>query len=36
MHKLKVDFDETFSPVAWLEVIHMFLYFASFKKFKIY
>jgi hypothetical protein len=31
-----VDFDETFSPVARLEAIRMFLAFASYKSIKVY
>jgi hypothetical protein len=31
-----IGFEETFSPVARLEVIGMFLAFACFKNFKIY
>jgi hypothetical protein len=31
-----VDYEETFSPVARLEVIRMFLAFSSYKKFKVY
>jgi hypothetical protein len=31
-----IDFEETFSPVARLEALIMFLAFACFKKFKIY
>jgi hypothetical protein len=31
-----VDYEETFSPVAKLETIRMFLSFSSYKKFKVY
>jgi hypothetical protein len=31
-----VDYEETFSPVAILEVIRMFLAFSNYKKFKVY
>ena len=31
-----IDFEETFTPIARLEAIRMFLQFACFKKFKIY
>ena len=31
-----IDFEETFSPVARLEAIKMFLAFACFRNFKIY
>jgi hypothetical protein len=31
-----IDFEETFSPVAILEAIRMFLAFASFNNFKVY
>jgi hypothetical protein len=31
-----VDFEETFSPVARIEAIRMFLAFACYKKFKVY
>jgi hypothetical protein len=31
-----IDFEETFSPVARLEAIRMFLAFACFRNFKIY
>ena len=31
-----VDYEETFSPVARLEAINMFLAFASYKKFNVY
>ena len=31
-----IDFEETFSPVARLEAIRMFLAFACFKNFKVY
>ena len=31
-----IDFDETFTPVARMELIRMFLAYSCFKKFKIY
>ena len=31
-----VDFEETFAPVARLEIIRMFLAFACYKNFKVY
>jgi len=31
-----VDFEETFSPIARIESIRMFLAFACYKKFKVY
>ena len=32
----KIDFDETFAPVARMELITMFLAFSCYKKFKVY
>ena len=31
-----LDINESLSPIAWLEAIHMFFDFSSFKKFKAY
>ena len=31
-----IDFEETFSPVARIEAIRMFLAFSCYKKFKVY
>ena len=31
-----IDFEETFAPIAWLEVIRIILAFASYKDFKLF
>ena len=32
----RIDFEETFAPVAWLEAIRITLSFASYKNFKLF